>query len=263
MTGLDIPCVVLRVSKYWYPGIDDDTLYDVTRGWWVMGSKRERAEYAVAVAGGVVRGVWLIHGWRPRHHQENGSAATRWGFDGEPADDQAHLIGMDVKHLFALGAANPVRYFNLDKLPAAPDPMWATPDAQSDARVSSLADLCESLLNNMVLHLSLGSKELFHSNYLGRLFELSADIAIAALHPVLVPDPTATMHQVWRERNHLDLVVHLPGYRPVVIENKVFSIPDEAQLEGYAAHNIPKAGLVTFTPVLLSLGGDHEGHQKF
>ena len=48
-------------------------------------------------------------------------------------------------------------------------------------------------------------------------------------------------------------MVHLPGYRPVVIENKVFSIPDPNQLDRYTEENIPAAGLVGATKVLLSL----------
>ena len=183
------PGEVLRISQKWYPGIDEDTLYDVTRGWWSVGPRREQAEYAVAVAGRTVRGVWLIHDWRPRHVDAAGAGAgTRWGFDGEPAEELAHLIGLDVSHLFPRGAANPVRYLNLDGRPEPAEPSWAASTRQAEERSSSLLTLCDDLMKNIVTHLSLGSKELFHSNFLGRLFELDAEVAVAALGPLLTPD---------------------------------------------------------------------------
>jgi hypothetical protein len=35
---------------------------------------------------------------------------------------------------------------------------------------------------------------------------------------------------VW-ESSHLDLILHLPGLAPIAVENKVFSVPDEEQLD--------------------------------
>lgn len=58
---------------------------------------------------------------------------------------------------------------------------------------------------------------------------------------------------VRREQHHLDLVVHLPGCAPLVIENKVFSPPDEKQLDDYVSKNIPAAGLTSPSLGLLSL----------
>ncbi len=56
-----------------------------------------------------------------------------------------------------------------------------------------------------------------------------------------------------REDHALDLVVELPRQAPVVIENKVFSLPDEDQLDRYAEHNAPAARLVRPTLLLLAL----------
>lgn len=39
---------------------DQADRYDATRGWWVMGPKRGQAQYAVAVAKGIVRGVCVL-----------------------------------------------------------------------------------------------------------------------------------------------------------------------------------------------------------
>lgn len=70
---------------------------------------------------------------------------------------------------------------------------------------------------------------------------------------MLQADPQWAADAVYREWNHLDLVVDLAGYRSVIIENKVFSLPDEDQLDGYTAVNIPAIGRDGANKVLLSL----------
>lgn len=101
--------------------------------------------------------------------------------------------------------------------------------------ITAVAELCEQLDGEPLLHLSLHSKELFHSNVLGWLFEKYPQPAAAILEG-LVPARAASRPApiVRREYRYLDLVVELPGLAPVVIENKVFSLPDTAQLERYA-----------------------------
>lgn len=141
MTEITLPCVVFRVSQLWSEGMDEDDLYDITCGWWVTGPKREQAQYALAVAKGVVRGVYLMHDWRPRQYDNDGNpeTKTRWGFDGEPASDQAHLVGLDVRDLFPQGAANPVRYLNLKDAYPQPKVSWEEPRALTDERTASCA----------------------------------------------------------------------------------------------------------------------------
>ena len=267
MTDITIPCVLLRVSKLWSEGMTDDDVYEITRGWWHVGPKREQAQYALAVAKGVVRGVYLVHDWRPRHYEDDGLTPikkARWGFDGEPAEDQAHLIGLDVKHLFPKGAANPIKYLNLDPTEPAPKVSWEEPTDLANNRVAVVRDTCAALQANPVLHLSLGSKELFHSNLLGWLLTTPA-IARDALSPWLEASSIHTGHRVFKELHHLDLIVELDGARPIVVENKVFSLPDEGQLDRYTTTNIPATGLAPATKLLLSLadpgwpGGSYDG----
>ena len=45
---------------------------------------------------------------------------------------------------------------------------------------------------------------------------------------------TVALREVQRERNHLDLWFRWPDRNPLVVENKVFSLPDEEQLKKYA-----------------------------
>lgn len=266
--NITVPAVLLRVSQLWYPGIDEDSLYDATHGWWVMGPKRERAEYAFAVAKGTVRGVYRIFDWRSRHAGDAAQPGKlRWGFDGEPCDELSHLIGLDVSQYFPPGAANPVRYVNCDA-PAAEslDRAALTPESEDATRLPTMAAICQELESNPVLHMSLGSKELFHSNVLAWLLQTHSRVAHPILSPWLQPDPARVTFAVRRESHNLDLVVELPHHAPLVIENKVFDLPDEGQLDRYSAVNIPGAvGPADLTKVLLSLtdpgweAGEHDG----
>ncbi len=105
--------VLFRISAAWRPDMDEDELYDATHGWWRIGARREACAYALAVAGGVVRGAFLVHSWQQRHHvDEHATGPTggpRWGFEGEPTDDLQDLVGLDVSSLSPPGAQNPVR----------------------------------------------------------------------------------------------------------------------------------------------------------
>ena len=118
--------------------------------------------------------------------------------------------------------------------------------------ISTLHVTCEALRSNPVFHLSLHSKELFHSNFLAWFCEEYPRNA-SRVFGEWVPVRETTSHLVERELRDLDLVIELPGLAPFVIENKVFSPPDEAQLQRYSsAEKI--ASLVDPTLILLSLG---------
>ena len=118
MTDLtDRPAVVLRIGKKWRPNMDQDEVYDTVRGWWVMGPKREKCEYAIAVAHGIVRGAFRIDAWQARSGSDStrkvdASEKPKWGFDGAPAPELQNLLGQDVSDMFKKGSANPVSYLN-------------------------------------------------------------------------------------------------------------------------------------------------------
>lgn len=92
-------------------------LYETTRGVWVLGKRREKAEYAVAVTFGIVREVYRIDRWFPAgtlDYQTRESSelkrSGRWEFSGEIASEiRDEYIG------FSVGKAgqNPIRYRNI------------------------------------------------------------------------------------------------------------------------------------------------------
>jgi hypothetical protein len=104
------PALVLRIGKRWRPGMDQDDVYDAAHGWWIVGPKREKCEYAIVVARGVVRGAFRIDAWQPRPKDD--AKKPRWGFVGAPAPELEQFVGTDVSDLFAKGNANPVLYLN-------------------------------------------------------------------------------------------------------------------------------------------------------
>lgn len=95
--------------------------------------------------------------------------------------------------------------------------------------------LCAQLRAEPLFHVSLGSKELFHSNFIAWFADTFPTLAAAAFATWTRPVSAVPASRTDREVAHLDLVLHLPGLAPVAIENMVFSVPDETQLDRYAA----------------------------
>ncbi|MFF0133071.1 PD-(D/E)XK nuclease family protein [Streptomyces mirabilis] len=116
-----------------------------------------------------------------------------------------------------------------------------------------LSELVESLTGDLVFAMSRGSKELFHSDTLAWYMGHHPVLGEALLDSWRVPEGGHGLGQVRvrREWRNLDLVVEYPGRRPLVIENKVFSIPDTDQLDSYAEGKVH--GLDHPVLVLLSL----------
>lgn len=109
----------------------------------------------------------------------------------------------------------------------------------SDAAAEEVAGLVMRLQSNLLFSLSLGSKELFHTNLLAWVAEHRHDVADTLLQ-LWSGEPAAdTTVRAQREWNHLDLVLsdvlrHGHERVRVVVENKMFALPDLAQLERYS-----------------------------
>jgi hypothetical protein len=121
------------------------------------------------------------------------------------------------------------------------------------ALAAKIEPICSRLSAEPLFHLSLNSKELFHTNVLAWFAEHYPADAAEALGRWAEASPYEGAPIVRREYKHLDLYVHLPGQGPIVIENKVFSLPDEEQLDRYTAEAIigidaPNLVLLSLTP---------------
>lgn len=102
-----LPVILLNIGKLYDRQMSDEELYAATRSAWVVGSKRNKAKYAVATCRGITREVFEIRDWV---RESDG----RWSFNGTRAMDQvrSELKGKSVAHLAKKGTANPVRYLN-------------------------------------------------------------------------------------------------------------------------------------------------------
>jgi hypothetical protein len=114
---IDEPVVLLKIPVLWNPQLTTEDLYESTRGWWVIGIRREKAKFAFAVSKGVIRATYKIDRWRQTEAGDRGwvdgqTRNNRWGFDGRPAPEMAHYLNTSVAHLFKRGEASPVKLLN-------------------------------------------------------------------------------------------------------------------------------------------------------
>ncbi|KQS00740.1 hypothetical protein ASG12_07725 [Williamsia sp. Leaf354] len=134
---------------------------------------------------------------------------------------------------------------------------------------SSVASLAEQISDEPLARIMFGGRELFHSNLLAWFCETMPARATAVFDDLLqrVGSPVSESARITvrREWQHMDLVIEWDGdeRRPVVIENKVFSLPDVAQLDRYAIEIRKAPGWVDVDAVLLSLSDPQFDEQQY
>jgi hypothetical protein len=121
------PVILITVNRYYRRGMSAEMLYEITRGNWVIGTRRNKAKYAFAVYKGVIREVYEIERWLAAPvgdseikrqwaavHSINSDAkrTERWQFEGEIAESLRHYVGESVENYSKMGAQNPIRYVN-------------------------------------------------------------------------------------------------------------------------------------------------------
>jgi uncharacterized protein len=113
------PSILIRVNQLYRPGMSARQLYEVTRGVWVIGKRRETVKYAMAVYHGVVREVYRITSWHPAgttpyryRPRADVRAPGRWEFRGAVAEPRIRkrYVGGSVEHLLPTGSQNPIKY---------------------------------------------------------------------------------------------------------------------------------------------------------
>lgn len=121
------PVILITVNRYYRRGMSTEMLYEITRGQWVLGIRRNKAKYAFAVYKGIIREVYKIENWHPApigdtelkrqwaaENSINSEAKRkeRWQFEGEIATSLGHYVGGSVENYSKMGAQNPIRYVN-------------------------------------------------------------------------------------------------------------------------------------------------------
>jgi len=113
--------------------------------------------------------------------------------------------------------------------------MWRVDDGR-------VAEICAELRRDALHNLSLGGKELFHSDFLAWFAQSYPEEAAHVFSGYAQLGDPGPGEVAEREYEHLDLILRLPHLQLIVIENKVWSLPDDAQLQAYAAGPISRLG---------------------
>jgi hypothetical protein len=105
------PAILFTVNSLFRRDMNEDELYEITCGNWVVGIRRNKVKYAFSVCNGIVRQVYEIQKWFPvTARSKESKTQNRWRFDGIVAEDLKGYIGGSVEKY--IGAQNPVKYVN-------------------------------------------------------------------------------------------------------------------------------------------------------
>jgi hypothetical protein len=119
------PSILIRINKKYHDGISRKQLFEVTRGVWKIGLRREKAQLAFAVYKGIVKEVYVISSWHPAgtlqyqtRTRTDVAYPGRWEFDGKLAsqDIRDKYIDESVAEYFSPHAQNPITYVNCGSL---------------------------------------------------------------------------------------------------------------------------------------------------
>ncbi len=110
--------ILFTINRMYRSDMNKLELYEMTRGCWRIGKRREKAKYAMCVTHGIVQEVYKIEKWqlagtltyrtRPASHYLR--YPKRWEFEGRIARDiRDEYVGFSV----GKGGHNPIRYKNV------------------------------------------------------------------------------------------------------------------------------------------------------
>ena len=107
------PSILVLVNRLYRRGMDHDQIYEITRGNWVVGERRNKARFGFCVYHGIVREIYEIQRWSPVRARDLGQKRNeRWRFDGIVATDLHHYVGGNVERYIKRRAQYPIRYVN-------------------------------------------------------------------------------------------------------------------------------------------------------
>ncbi|NPV57405.1 MAG: hypothetical protein HPY76_12140 [Anaerolineae bacterium] len=115
------PVLLIRINRLYRYSMTEQELYEATRGKWKVGSRRDKARYALAVFRGIVREVYQIDHWVPAGTSkyftdvhDSGILPGRWEFIGHIADNMVRVryLGRSVADQFPPGLRSPIVYVN-------------------------------------------------------------------------------------------------------------------------------------------------------
>ena len=107
---LGVSAVCFKINQAWHKNMDEEHLYNKTRGNWALNLKRaEKAEYGIGVHNGVIRGIYKICNW------EKGRSSTRshrYFFNGYKEEKMNKYIGYSLINHPGHAVRGPLFYYN-------------------------------------------------------------------------------------------------------------------------------------------------------
>ena len=109
--------ILITINRLYRSNMTDQELYEVTRGTWRIGQRRNHADVVMSVYQGIVREVYNIEKWHSAgtlQYQTRNSlelqTTKRWEFEGEKSgeDIRSQYVGFNV----GKSGQNPIRYIN-------------------------------------------------------------------------------------------------------------------------------------------------------
>lgn len=118
---VDDDAISITINQLYHSKISPEELYESTRGVWVVGKRREKAQYAFAVFQGVVREVYRIHTWHVAgtlnyqfRELKVEDLSNRWEFEGRVAEDKIRqkYLKKSIRSYLTKQSQNPIKYIN-------------------------------------------------------------------------------------------------------------------------------------------------------
>lgn len=106
------PAILVILKKRYRRGMERSELYRAVQGNWVLGERRKKASYALAVYNKIVREAYHIERWEPVIDAGSVKTTRRWRFHGAVAQELYHYVGRSIAHYLTPGAQNPIKYVN-------------------------------------------------------------------------------------------------------------------------------------------------------
>ena len=110
---------LIRINRQFVHGMMDDALYEATRKWWRIATRRTQLgepwspDWAMALYGGIIRAVYRIDSWEQPNDEELRREPTlrgRWSFNGRQD------VEMEARYLYGnvsrYASQNPVCFVN-------------------------------------------------------------------------------------------------------------------------------------------------------
>ena len=106
----ELPVLLVNVNKFYRREMTDSQLYNVARGPWILGPRREQIQYVIATYQGLTREIYQVRKWVTVRYK----GKQRWAFKGRLARDSVRkeLRYKSIKSYFKRGASNPIKYLN-------------------------------------------------------------------------------------------------------------------------------------------------------